>query len=92
MTRSQQPETSLLQAKVSAKIHSPFSTESPTSQPVIQPANKLIPCLSAFYNGHGWRAYESYIGSSIFYQGYSKRIKKMLLSSDRGIYNKARSI
>ncbi|KAI9017525.1 acyltransferase-domain-containing protein [Gaertneriomyces semiglobifer] len=38
---------------------------------------------SAFYTGEGWRAYQNYIGSRIFYPEYSKEIRKALMESKR---------
>ncbi|KND00860.1 uncharacterized protein SPPG_03964 [Spizellomyces punctatus DAOM BR117] len=38
---------------------------------------------SAFYAGEGWRAYQNYIGSRIFYPEYSEEIRKALMTSER---------
>ena len=37
---------------------------------------------SAFFSGQGWRAYQNYIGSRIFYPEYASEIRNALLSSE----------
>ncbi|KAI9105789.1 hypothetical protein DFS34DRAFT_28852 [Phlyctochytrium arcticum] len=38
---------------------------------------------TAFYSGEGWRAYQNYIGSKIFYPEYSSEIRNALMTAPR---------
>ncbi|CAG8741860.1 4460_t:CDS:2, partial [Acaulospora morrowiae] len=42
--------------------------------------------MGAFYQGTGWRSYKNYIGSRIFYEGYTEEVKERVLNSERVLY------
>ncbi|CAG8844908.1 22105_t:CDS:2, partial [Racocetra persica] len=39
--------------------------------------------MGAFYQGTGWRSYKNYIGTRIFYEGYTEELKERVLNSER---------
>ncbi|OBZ87843.1 Dihydroxyacetone phosphate acyltransferase [Choanephora cucurbitarum] len=39
--------------------------------------------MGLYYQGTGWRGYTDYIGAKILYPGFSERIKRMVLDSDK---------
>ncbi|CAG8665972.1 18965_t:CDS:10 [Gigaspora margarita] len=38
--------------------------------------------MGAFYQGTGWRSYRNYIGTRIFYEGYTEELKERVLNSE----------
>ncbi|CAG8571791.1 16329_t:CDS:10, partial [Dentiscutata heterogama] len=42
--------------------------------------------MGAFYQGTGWRSYRNYIGTRIFYEGYTEDLKERVLNSERVLY------
>ncbi|CAG8555813.1 6406_t:CDS:10 [Racocetra fulgida] len=42
--------------------------------------------MGAFYQGTGWRSYKNYIGTRIFYEGYTEELKERVLNSERVLY------
>ncbi|RIB04285.1 acyltransferase-domain-containing protein [Gigaspora rosea] len=42
--------------------------------------------MGAFYQGTGWRSYRNYIGTRIFYEGYTEELKERVLNSERVLY------
>ncbi|CAG8509781.1 6104_t:CDS:10, partial [Scutellospora calospora] len=42
--------------------------------------------MGAFYQGTGWRSYRNYIGTRIYYEGYTDEMRERVLNSERVLY------